>query len=360
MPSGKRPITSLMNGCEYLNLTPARPTWAYVADAILGRAVAYDSKNVENGAKVNVFLQTWKVSLRQAGGLPEDLRRMVKTAEKYGIRVDTPNPAKMLQHAMPIWYHLGKTEGRSTANSKAAKCLRTNHGVSTVLQATKVAGRLPRQGAHTGTHRPNQHCACVSCDEDRRIRGCDNPHRCAMAAAKLLEHLVPVWNVSGPTQKDGLTLTERRIRSNVESRADEGRVIFNPSITDNSDLADVFRIFVNKEALPRDVPARRAPRPYQVAEEAVEVHTDGSCDSNGAGTAVAGSGVFFGPSDSRNLALRVPGELQSNQIAEIYAVSAAVAAVPPFAPLHIVSDSNGSTASAVRADDHEMGEGARW
>ncbi|KAI0355174.1 ribonuclease H-like protein [Trametes cingulata] len=53
----------------------------------------------------------------------------------------------------------------------------------------------------------------------------------------------------------------------------------------------------------------------------------------------AGSGLWFGPTDSRNEGLRVPTDAQSNQSGEIYAVTAAEARVPPFAPLHIVSDS---------------------
>lgn len=49
--------------------------------------------------------------------------------------------------------------------------------------------------------------------------------------------------------------------------------------------------------------------------------------------------MWFGPSDIRNCSALVPGLSHSNQAAELYAVSLATAAVPPFAPLHIVSDS---------------------
>lgn len=324
---------------EYLNLTPTRPTWAYVADALFGRAVAASARSVEDDAKENTFLQSWKVSLRSTG-LPEDLKRMIRAATKYGVRVDSPNPAAKLKRAMPVWYHLGKAGGRSTANCKAARCLRANHGVSTVLDASRVAGRLPRTGGQAGQHRTTQKCGCVPCDEDRRLRGCDNPHRCAVAAAKLLENLMPVWKDEDAQVSDGLTLTARRVQLNADARAENGRMVFDPTITDTGELTDVFRVFVDTELDPRRVATRRPPRPYMVREEAVEVHTDGSCNANGGGNAAAGSGVWFGNADGRNLALRVPARLnQSNQVAEIYAVTAAAAVTPPFAPLHIVSDS---------------------
>lgn len=37
--------------------------------------------------------------------------------------------------------------------------------------------------------------------------------------------------------------------------------------------------------------------------------------------------------------MRTPGSNQSNQAAEVYAVLKAAEAMPPFAPLHIISDS---------------------
>ncbi|EIW61280.1 ribonuclease H-like protein [Trametes versicolor FP-101664 SS1] len=55
--------------------------------------------------------------------------------------------------------------------------------------------------------------------------------------------------------------------------------------------------------------------------------------------ACAGSGVWFGEQDPRNTGVRVPHNEQSNQAAEMYAVTLAHMLTPPFAPLHIVSDS---------------------
>ena len=50
------------------------------------------------------------------------------------------------------------------------------------------------------------------------------------------------------------------------------------------------------------------------------IFTDGSCLSNGTPTARAGIGIYFGPSDPRNTAARLPGTTQTNNRAELFAV----------------------------------------
>jgi ribonuclease HI len=49
------------------------------------------------------------------------------------------------------------------------------------------------------------------------------------------------------------------------------------------------------------------------------VYTDGACIHNGKENAMAGFGIYFGPSDPRNVSQRVEGK-QSNQIAELTAI----------------------------------------
>jgi hypothetical protein len=60
---------------------------------------------------------------------------------------------------------------------------------------------------------------------------------------------------------------------------------------------------------------------------------------NGYDDAQAGSGVWFGPEDPRNAALKIPGPNQSKQVGQLAAVLHAVQKTPPFAPLHIISNS---------------------
>lgn len=319
----------------YLKLGADRPAWAFVADVLMSRAVAASSKGSEPISRVNAFLQSWKVSTRVAAGLPESLRRMVKVAEKYGVRCEVQNPSQRLRNELPIWYHIGRGNGRCTANSPACKCLRANHGVRTTEQCLMVAARLadPDVG-----HLPQGACPCTACEHDRSAYGCRNPHRCAIAAEKAVNDLKMMWLPTRPGNEDGLTLTRNRILQNRTARADHGRIAFDPSLANRTPLANVFRAFV-KHQLPDKMPALRVPRPYQVDGAEVEVYTDGSCVRNGFENAAAGSGVWFGEEDHRNEGVRVPYDEQTNQVAEMYAVAVAHRKVPPFVPLHIVSDS---------------------
>lgn len=69
----------------YLSFGEKRPKWALLADALFAKAAAASAKSVEDSAKINPFLQTWKVSTRETKGLPDDLKRMIKTAKKYAL-----------------------------------------------------------------------------------------------------------------------------------------------------------------------------------------------------------------------------------------------------------------------------------
>lgn len=71
----------------------------------------------------------------------------------------------------------------------------------------------------------------------------------------------------------------------------------------------------------------------------VEVYTDGSTLANGQEGAVAGVGVFFGDGDSRNISERLPGEVQTNQRAELTAILRALQTIPSTQGVLIWSDS---------------------
>ncbi|KAI8919091.1 ribonuclease H-like domain-containing protein, partial [Powellomyces hirtus] len=55
------------------------------------------------------------------------------------------------------------------------------------------------------------------------------------------------------------------------------------------------------------------------------IYTDGACSHNGVTqSARAGIGVFYGPSDPRNISVPLPGKLQTNNRAELSAVCMAI------------------------------------
>ncbi|EIW58190.1 uncharacterized protein TRAVEDRAFT_124253, partial [Trametes versicolor FP-101664 SS1] len=321
---------------SYLDISPNRPRWATVADALLARAPACGSRAVDEDARINVFMQSWEVSTRAKAGLPRSLAQMIKTAKKHGVRVESPNPKRGLQDSLPVWYHLGAVPGRRTENTKANKCLRKVHAVRTVADCLAVAARLQVVAGAAGAHRSGRTCACAPCQTDREERGCPDPHACAVAARKAVDKIVQKWKPA-TQQDDGLSLTPTRRERNSNAAAEEGDLLFDPSISVGLPVSRAFRVFL-PEGEQGTAPARRRVGAFQVPSESVTVYTDGSCNDNGCENAAAGSGAYFGEGDTRNTAARVPGRTQSNQTGEIYAVALAAAKTPPFAPLTIATD----------------------
>jgi ribonuclease HI len=105
-----------------------------------------------------------------------------------------------------------------------------------------------------------------------------------------------------------------------------------------STLGDAFRIFTDKVESGDIAPDTRfEPEPD---EEEIVAYTDGSATDNGKENARAGSGVYFGDEDIRNLEIRIPEDLeQSNQMAEILAIKECCEKCPNDIPLTIMSDS---------------------
>lgn len=71
----------------------------------------------------------------------------------------------------------------------------------------------------------------------------------------------------------------------------------------------------------------------------LNIWTDGASRGNGQLGARAGLGVYFGPSDPRNISERLPGEPQTNQRAELMAIQRALEVVPDAQDILIYSDS---------------------
>lgn len=69
------------------------------------------------------------------------------------------------------------------------------------------------------------------------------------------------------------------------------------------------------------------------------VYTDGSCTQSGTADTKAGCGIWYGRDDPRNMATRVPGGEQSNQIAELLAILIVVKRTSGNQRLRICSDS---------------------
>ncbi|KAI1012817.1 hypothetical protein LB504_008198 [Fusarium proliferatum] len=91
------------------------------------------------------------------------------------------------------------------------------------------------------------------------------------------------------------------------------------------------------KAAPKAAP--RAEPHHENNGNVLTIWTDGSSLANGQAGSRAGLGVYFGPNDERNLAERLPGELQTNQRAELMAILRALEIAPSTQDVEIVSDS---------------------
>lgn len=319
---------------EYLNLSPTRPSWAFVADAIIAMQPQPAGKPIKSWAKLNVFLQSWNPSGRSP--LPKEIKSMLTLAKKYDTHFQALKPSTKTLHDLPIWFHFG-SKGRYARlyNSPQSECLWTKHGVVTVGDVTKnlTSGQADER-AHVGSAA----CTCIGCEDVREAFGCEHPHSCRATLQKLLGTLHERWNPKYMFPADGLTPTPRRIARNAKAMTDGGPIIFNPSVLEqDGDLGSPFRIFTDPDTFGNTMVVR--PWPRQQGPQVV-AYTDGSCIKNGSHDAVAGAGVFFESNRRPAISIRLPETLrQSNQTGELAAVLAAVQAAPPFSPLLIKTDS---------------------
>ena len=125
-------------------------------------------------------------------------------------------------------------------------------------------------------------------------------------AKKLLDQIQPRWHPFNFPPVDDLTHTPNRKLANITTHPNKGTILFNPSVTSNDDLSQNFRIFSDQNAKCIDPAYQKHPLIAEHAEEST-AHIAGSCLEDGYDDAQAGSGVWFGPKDPRNAALKVSG-----------------------------------------------------
>ena len=318
---------------SYLNFSPTRHPWAAITDHII--IASAPTHSVEK-ARDNPFLQSWNIPTRgqKTSSFNDDITRMLRTARTYNANLSAIKVTPDILKQLPAWYHIS-AEHRPINNRKA-KCLLGKHNVATVADLVETSARI-RHPLQFPNHQPNLDCPCNECEADRTL-GCGHPHDCANEALTRINLIPPIHNPLRQPPPDGLSLTKSGKRRNEESRKRNGEVTFDPTMTCKNTLAECFRIFTDP-AKQTDIPAKRhRPGPIPRCRE-ITIYTDGACINNGKANARCGSGVWFGPNDPRNLAIRIPGDDQSNQVGELAAVIAAVEATPTYQPLKIISDS---------------------
>ncbi len=150
---------------SYLNFSPSRPLWAHATDTIIAHHTPRSEESVSLEQRTNIFLQSWKTHTNK---LPEDLKGLVKTTQKYNVSLDGLAISPQIQQDMPIWYHIKSKASRRLFNSGTqVKCLKNRHRVRSVGDAERLAEHL-----HEERHSRRGRCGCVNCHHARVEVGC--------------------------------------------------------------------------------------------------------------------------------------------------------------------------------------------
>ncbi len=293
---------------SYLDLSPERPTWAFLADDLLASHVSEDCKPRQKHLRVNPFLQQWKPKTK---GLPPALDGMMRVARKYGVRLEGLAFARTILRAMPMWNHSNADRTRLSNLSRPSKirtCLLMNHNARTVADFEKLAAEID-----TPLHRPKKSCACPGCKHLKQEVKCGYPHLCAKRAKDLLNTLPAKWNpiCRQPEDYEGGAFEEI---SREASRTD--LVPFDRRVSVHGDPGHALRIFTSSDPVSNEG--------IQMESEedgtTVTIATDGSCLNNGEANAAAGVGLYVEEGHDLNRSVRLPSSmLQSNQTAEVAA-----------------------------------------
>lgn len=317
----------------YLSTGEQRPQWCKIADLLLGEAAVRKYRNVGPKMLRNPFTQQWRVNLAHKG-LPENLRRMMKVAYKYGTRADAvviPDPVK---HSMPYWYHVGnKAELRIRYGDKYGECQRTVHNIYTTGQMLAHARKLSTHGC---SRRGN--CKCEECKHDR-ANGCENPTKCRKNAERKLDNLTPKWD---PRVSEEEMEAQELIRREALGSPPDGYVKVQRDRALPRSPEDMVRIFTHTQATngPQGPEETRTTATGPTNGREVEVYTDGSCHDNGTANAKCGSGLWYTEGDDRNTSARIgPPHEMTNNTGELIAVLLAIQKHKNDTRLMIASDS---------------------
>ncbi|KAG2140058.1 hypothetical protein DEU56DRAFT_720162, partial [Suillus clintonianus] len=162
---------------------------------------------------------------------------MLKAIKKHNVSFAPIKLSTNLKQQLPAWHHLGAPP--RTYHKINNTCLQTVHKTKSIKDLMKIANRNKTHPMH----KPRSNCACSPCQQDRN-EGCMNPQKCSTTANNILNKLHPKFNTETPQRQDNLTLTHRRKEKNSRARSSrQGEVIFDPSVTAKSSLAECFRIF---------------------------------------------------------------------------------------------------------------------
>lgn len=155
-------------------------------------------------------------------------------------------------------------------------------------------------------HVPCYNYAYEPC-QNNRTKGCQNPKKHSKTTILVLTRLKPKFNPTNNPPDNNLTLTyqhQGKDGKNLKQR--KGEILFDPSITLKTNLAEGFCIFTDPDKI-STTPAHWLTAPMReltVTEEIVLVYTNGSCLNNGKQDAHSSAGIWFGEDHPHNKTIK--------------------------------------------------------
>jgi hypothetical protein len=266
---------------DFIKFGNDRPVWAYLYDKELERA---DCNPRELYPKSNMFLQSWKAVTQgaRANLIPTPLRWMIKAAQSMEVNLEAIKIETEIQHMMPAWLH--PAVPNRTYHSGRDECMVTTHDVKTVWDLTVLARRTNHvEGRAQSRHNPKATCTCDECKEDRG-KGCKDPHKCSVAASRILNKIYPKLNPGQAYRPDGLSLTPVRLEKNRQTMISmDGTVLFDPSTMVKDLLDECFRIFAGPSTLNSEPAHRvsRTTRGLNLTDKRVVITIESVCHNEG-------------------------------------------------------------------------------
>lgn len=305
MPDIKARIEAIeiMHTKKYFAPKKERPLWAKIADLIVKSQIP-KKPLVAKESRNEWILQTWKELQLGSSRIPEHLKRILKIVRKYNTGIDARKINNKTKERLPLWYHVAVQNNR-TWNKASAKCLREYHKVKYVGDLLKV---------------------------DPKKDNCGSTKACKRMVKTLLNRLPEKYDPRETTpMRDNLDHTPERKARYKEADIKTEFVTFDPNITEKGDPRKMIRTFQKhdtyKKRKTKDDHITRNPA-YRMRgqedNEEIVLYTDGSSRDNGTGNARAGAGIWHSEDSQYNKAIRIGGENQSNQRAELIAIMEAL------------------------------------
>ncbi|KAJ7054799.1 hypothetical protein C8F01DRAFT_922420, partial [Mycena amicta] len=285
---------------DYLSFGPKRAAWTYFADEIFALKLPKGTmKSVNPEMRISPVLQSWEPARSKLG---DELKSLLETMKKFGVRMEGIVFPKEAMRGMPIWFHKEADEKiRRLNNSEASRCLLEKHGVRTVGDAEMEAKLQITPG-----HRDRRNCACNGCKRTKRETNCRHPNECAKRATELLDQLPEKWDPR----------LEQPADYEITPEDDEDWTTFDHVVSVEGSTAECFRIFMEGETHNERPDTRRVPVPT----ETIRIAIAGECIRPRDDDAQARAGIYVEEKGEMTLFSLPEYVEQSREAAEMVAI----------------------------------------